>query len=170
MLNRLIRFSGSSWYWLGIILFALAMEGVALVYQYAWDYYPCVHCIHVRLWLLGMIAVGLPALWLRKNGWLNALLHAVNGGLMYGMLQTSLQLLGTERGTIFGSCAMDAGLPSWFALDQWFPAVFGVKEACSYTPELLFGVTMAEALVVVSAGLMAISLLMMVLSLVGLRR
>lgn len=170
MLNRLIRFSGSTWYWLGLIVFALAMEGVALYYQYALDYGPCVHCIHVRLWLLAMMAVALPALWLRKFGWINALLHAGVAGLMYGMLLTSQQLLGTERGTIFGSCNFDAGLPSWFALDKWFPAIFGIKEACGYTPELLLGVTMAEALVALSYALIALALLMMVLSLAGQRR
>jgi disulfide bond formation protein DsbB len=86
--------------------------------------------------------------------------------LMGGMLERSWQLLGTERGWIFGSCNMDAGLPAWFALDRWFPAVFEVKDACGYTPELLFGVTMAEALLLFSltltllaAGLMVISLL-----------
>lgn len=170
MLNRLIRFSASAWYWLGLIAFGLSMEGVALYYQYALDYGPCVLCIHVRLWLLAMMAVALPALWLRSIGWLNAVLHAGVAGLMVGMLQTSQQLLGTERGTIFGSCNFDAGLPSWFALDKWFPAVFGVKEACGYTPELLFGVTMAEALVVLSYALIALAVFMMLLSLAGLRR
>jgi disulfide bond formation protein DsbB len=162
--------AASPWYWLGLVGLALAMEGLALVYQYAWDYGPCVHCIHVRIWLLGMLAVGLLGLGLRRWGWGNALLHAVNGGLMYGMLQTSLQLLGTERGTIFGSCAMDAGLPDWFALDKWFPTVFGIWEACGYTPELLFGITMAEALVVFSAGMVGLSVLLLIATLAGLRR
>ncbi len=163
-------FASSIWFWLGIIVLGLAMEGLALVYQYVWDYGPCVHCIHVRIWLLGMITVGLLALGLRRWGWSNALLHGANAGLMYGLLQTSEQLLGTERGTIFGSCAMSAGLPSWFALDEWFPSVFGVWEACGYTPELLFGVTMAEALVVFSWALMIVSALMAILSLAGVRR
>lgn len=165
LLNTLGCIAASRWYWLGLIVLGLSMEGVALLYQYAWDYGPCVHCIHVRLWLLAMMALALPALWLRKIAWLNALLHAGTAGLMYGMLQTSLQLLGTERGTIFGSCNFDAGLPAWFALDKWFPAVFGVKEACGYTPELLFGITMAEALTVLSAGLMGLALLMALVSL-----
>lgn len=170
LLSLLQCTAASRWYWLGLLVFALAMEGVALYYQYALDYGPCVHCIHVRLWLLAMMALALPALWLRKVGWINALLHAGVAGLMVGMLLTSQQLLGTERGTIFGSCNFDAGLPSWLALDKWFPAIFGVKEACGYTPELLFHVTMAEALVALSYALIALALLMMVLSLAGLRR
>jgi len=165
MWSRVTGFASSLWYWLG-----LSMEALALVYQYVWDYGPCVHCIHVRIWLLGMMVVGLLALGLRRWVWSNAMLHAINAGLMYGMLQTSQQLLGTERGTIFGSCAFDAGLPSWFALDKWFPAIFEVKESCGYTPELLFGITMAEALVVISWALLLLSLAMMVLTLLGKRR
>lgn len=169
LLNIFGCVASSRWYWLGLVLLVPAMEGLALVYQYAWDYGPCVHCIHVRVWLLGMLAVGLLGLGLYRWLWANALLHALNAGLMYGMLQTSLQLLGTERGTIYGSCEMDAGLPAWFALDKWFPTVFEVWEPCGYTPELLFGVTMAEALVVFSAGLMGLSLALLVLTLVRAR-
>lgn len=170
MWDRVIRFSASLWLWLGLIVLGLSMEGLALVYQYVWDYGPCVHCIHVRIWLLGMIIAGLLALWLRRWRATNTLLHAVNAGLMYGMLLTSQQLLGTERGTIFGSCSFDLGLPSWLALDKWFPAIFEVKESCGYTPELLFGVTMAEGLVAISWALLILSSVLMLVSLVGKRR
>lgn len=170
LFNTLGCIAASPWYWLGIVAIALAMEGVALVYQYAWDYGPCVHCIHVRIWLSGMLLVGLLALWLRRLPWANALMHLLTAGLMGGMLYTSLQLLWTERGTIIGSCQMNAGLPDWFALDQWFPTVFGVWEACGYTPELLFGITMAEALVVFSAGMVAVSLVLLVAGIVRARR
>ncbi len=170
MLKNLVAVAGSVWIWLGFLVLGLSMEALALIYQYAWDYGPCVHCIHVRIWLLGMMVVGLSALLLRRRALPNALLYGVNAGLMFGLLQTSLQLLGTERGTIFGSCAMDAGLPAWFALDQWFPTVFGVWEACGYTPELLFGITMAEALVVFSSGMILLSAVLMVGALVGIRR
>lgn len=157
--------AASRWYWLALTGFVLAMEGVALFYQYALEYYPCVHCIHVRLWLLAVLAVALPALTVRKFPWLNALAHAGVAALMYGMLQTSLQLLGTERGTIVGSCNFDAGLPAWFALDQWLPALFEVQDSCGYTPELLFGITMAEALVVISALMILINVVLALLSL-----
>ncbi len=168
--NILKDIAVSPWCWLGLIGLGLAMEGVALVYQYALDYGPCVHCIHVRIWLLGMITVSLTALLLPRVSFVHTVSHGVNAGLMYGLLQTSMQLLGTERGTIFGSCAMDAGLPAWFALDKWFPTVFGVWEACGYTPELLFGITMAEALVVFSWGMILLSVALMLATLLAGRR
>ena len=160
MLKMLAMVARSGWYWLVLLLFCLSMEGVALLYQYLWDYPPCVLCIHVRIWLLGMIVLAALAMWLRRYpGWI-VWLHGAFALLMAGMLERSWQLLGTERGWIFGSCNMDAGLPDWFALDSWFPAVFEVKEACGYTPELLFGITMAEGLLALSVASVLLSLLL----------
>jgi disulfide bond formation protein DsbB len=55
---------------------------------------------------------------------------------------------------------MDLGLPSWLALDSWFPAVFQVQTTCGYTPELLFGISMAEALIVFSPLFLLLTLAM----------
>jgi disulfide bond formation protein DsbB len=166
-LRQLAQAGGSRGYWLLLLLVAFAMEGVALLYQYQWDYAPCVLCIHVRIWFLGMIAAAVMALALRPSRYAIAAMHGLMALLMGGLLERSYQLLATERAWIFGSCNMDAGLPDWFALDRWFPAVFEVQTSCGYTPELLFGITMAEALllfsvfmVLLAAGLMVVSLLL----------
>jgi len=167
VLDKLYRIATNSYYWAALVLVALVLEGVALFYQYQLDYWPCVLCIHVRVWLLGLMFVGVLGLLLRHLRRLLVsaqLLVAVIGA---GLLERSLKLLGTERGTIEGSCAMESGLPVWFALDQWFPSVFQVMEPCGYTPELLFGVTMAEALVVFSAALLALGVVMTGASLSG---
>ncbi len=165
MIERLGELGKSKLYWLGLVILALSMEGMALLYQYVGDYEPCVLCIHVRLWLLLLIVVALLALVWRDKSLANAASHLVVGGVMVAMTERSYQLLATERGWIFGSCNMDAGLPEWFALDQWFPAVLGVKEACGYTPELLFGITMAEALLAFSIVMVLQALLFAWLSL-----
>ncbi|MCW8917305.1 MAG: disulfide bond formation protein B [Gammaproteobacteria bacterium] len=171
VLDKLAAMGRSGGYWLALLLLGLAMEGMALFYQYRLDYPPCVLCIHVRIWLLGLMGVAALALWLRHYPLWMAGLHGLVALLMGGMLERSWQLLGTERGWIFGSCNMDAGLPDWFALDRWFPALFEVKEACGYTPELLFGVTMAEGLLLFSTllALLATGLLLATL-LTGNRR
>jgi disulfide bond formation protein DsbB len=41
-------------------------------------------------------------------------------------------------------------MPDWFAVDRWFPSLFEVRNICSYTPEIAFGVSMAEALIGIS--------------------
>ena len=50
-------------------------------------------------------------------------------------------------------------MPSWFAVDQWFPALFEVKNICSYTPEIAFGISMAEALMGIAFVVCLITLL-----------
>jgi disulfide bond formation protein DsbB len=104
----------------------------------------------VRLLMLALILISLAAVFIRKFQWLNATAHLLTVLVAALLLERSYQLLGTERGFTFGDCGMDLGLPSWLALESWFPAVFQVQTSCGYTPELLFGVSMAEALIVFS--------------------
>ncbi len=164
MLNRLAVIGGSAWYWLAILVTGLSLEAVALYYQYALDYYPCVLCIHVRIWVLGFVLVALLALLVRSFRYLRILVHGLTVVLSIGLLERAWMLLGIERGTVEGSCSFDSGLPAWFALDQWFPVLFKVWEACGYTPELLFGITMAESLVLLGAAALLVSVTMTVAS------
>jgi disulfide bond formation protein DsbB len=152
---------GSAWYWLAIIVVGVVLEGSALYYQYALNYYPCVLCIHVRIWVMGAILAGVFGLLARHSRPALLSAHAFSVVMFAGLLERSYMTLAVERLWTEGSCSMDAGLPSWFALDQWFPAIFEVQEACGYTPEVIFGITMAEALVVLAAGAVVVSLVML---------
>ena len=158
MLKKILMISESKTYWLALLVFAFGLELSALFYQYVLDYLPCVLCIHVRVWLLGVISVSLLALAFYKFKITLSVFHLLMSLLMAGLFERSYQLLGTERGFVFGDCNMESDLPAWFALDNWFPSVFKVREACGYTPELLFGITMAEALIVLSAFLLIVSI------------
>jgi len=137
--------------WLVLIALCLAMEVIALYYQYQLNEPPCVVCIHVRILLASLIILLgsgylIRRFLLARVTVLLALL--VNSGVL---IERSLELLGTERGIIMGSCSFNLGLPAWLALDQWFPFIFKVHSSCGYTPELLFGITMAEGLLVLSS-------------------
>ena len=169
MLDKIFSLSQSIWYWLLLIIVGIASEGIALFYQYALDVRPCVLCIHTRIWILGLIIVASLALLIRRSGKLVVVAHALTTLIMAGLLERSYQLLGTERGWVFGSCDFDLGLPKWLALEEWFPSMFKVWEACGYTPELLFGITMAEALLVMSASMVLISFVLTVTAFVGRR-
>jgi len=144
-------------YWLALLVLGVAFEAVALIYQYALDFQPCVLCIHVRLWVMLMILVTAVGYLVVEKPLLNGLAHILMAGVMAGMLERSWVLLGTERGFVISSCNFDLGLPAWFAPDKWLPSVFEVQASCGYTPELIFGITMAEALLVVSGCLLLIS-------------
>ncbi len=167
MFNRLFHIAESRWYWLALLALGLSLEGVALFYQYALQEPPCILCIHVRIWVAGFILLATLAL-LVRNAWFIFSTHVLVTIVMAGLLERSYQLLGTERGFVFGSCDMNLGMPAWFQLDVWFPTLFKVWEACGYTPELVFGITMAEALIVLSAILVTMSLIMTMASLASL--
>jgi len=167
VLDQLTIFSKSASYWLLLILVGLSFESVALYYQYVLEEMPCVLCIQVRIWMAALILVALSAIWLRRYALMNLLAHMLTVVIAIGLLERSYQLLGTERGFTFSDCGMDLGMPSWFALDIWFPALFQVQTSCGYTPELLFGITMAEALIVFSAVFLVWSAGMVVLTLLN---
>jgi len=158
MLDRLAGIGRSGLYWLVLALTGVSFEAVALFYQYVLEEMPCVLCIQVRLWMMALILLALLGLVLRRVGFISRLVHVLMVVVAAGLLERSYQLLGTERGFAVGDCGFDLGLPAWFSPDRWFPAMFEVQTSCGYTPELLFGVTMAEALIVLSALFVLLSL------------
>lgn len=160
MINIFTSIARSPYYWLGLIIFALLSETFALIYQHALDYRPCVVCIHVRIYTLALILIPALALWLGNSRNIRIVAHALITAITAGLMERSYMLLGTERGWVFGSCDFDLGLPAWLAVEEWLPAFFKVWEPCGYTPVLLFGITMAEALMVLSTGLVLISAVM----------
>ena len=164
MLNKLLTISRSASYWTSLIAIGVLSEGIALYYQYVLDFRPCVVCIHARIWLTGFIIVAVIGLLTRHSGKLAVVSHALTALIITGLIERSYQLLGTERGWIFGSCDFDLGLPDWLALQEWAPGLFKVWEACGYTPELWFGITMAEGLLAMSAILFLLSIALMIAS------
>ncbi len=167
MLSRLKIIGHSGWYWLALVVLGLLMEAVALTYQYVLEYLPCVLCIHVRIWVMAFIVLALLVLLLKRSQFVLIASHVVNTLIMVGLLERSWLLWAIERGTAEGSCEMDSGLPDWFALDVWFPKLFKVWEPCGYTPELLFGITMAEGLVLFSVTMVVVSFTLTVATLFG---
>jgi disulfide bond formation protein DsbB len=149
-------------FWIALVLLGVALEGMAVFYQYYMEEPPCILCIHFRLLVILLIIFAFIGLLLRstKTGLIatSILLFLT----FMAMLERSYQLLGTERGFIKGECAATLNFPDWIAVDKWMPSFFMPWTSCSYTPKLLFDITMAEALTVFSIVmiLLAISMLM----------
>ncbi len=156
-------------YWVFLIFLGIAMEGIALFYQYALNYGPCVLCIHVRMWTMAFILVAIVMLWGYRYRATRIIGHISAAGIMLALAERSWQLLSTERGWSMGSCEMRSGLPDWVPLEQWFPYLFKIHEPCGYTPDMPFGLTMAESLIALSAGLSALALLLVILALLNRR-
>lgn len=157
MFQTLKRIAASRGYWLALVVLGAAQLAIALYYQYVKQELPCTLCIHVRVLVTGFVLLALVALLVRRQRWPLALAHALNTVIMAALVERAWVLLGTERGTIIAACDFDVGLPAWLALDQWFPTLFEAQTTCGYTPELLFGVTMAEALITMFGLLLLVS-------------
>lgn len=162
--------AGSGFYWLALIAFSLLNLIVALYFQYALDEWPCVLCIQIRLWFSVLLLLGIIGFFLRDHAWPRLLSHLASLLVAVGLSERSYMLLGTEKGFVFSDCGFDAGLPTWLALEDWLPWLYRVEASCGYTPQLLPGISMAEALIVLSAGLFILTLLMSLATAIALFR
>ena len=152
-MTTLSRFLKSRWYWLALVLFGIALLSVALYYQYALGDEPCQVCIHARLWVVAFTLIALimlitPQITLvRVVGNLGVLTAAV------GLFERARYLYRLENGIGDGSCQFQLGMPDWFAVDRWMPWLFEVRNLCSFTPEMLLGLSMAETLMGLAIGI-----------------
>ena len=131
----------------------MALLSVALYYQYALGDEPCQVCIHARLWVVAFTLIALimlitPQITLvRAVGNLGVLTAAA------GLFERARYLYRLENGIGDGSCQFQLGMPDWFAVDRWMPWLFEVRNLCSFTPEMLLGLSMAEILMGLAMGI-----------------
>ena len=157
VLNKLSRIAINRWYWLLLTTGGITLLTVALIFQYVFDELPCVMCIQVRLWISMLVLVSTVGIFTCNIRWANLLSHLSVVAIAIALTERSYQLLGTERGFLFGDCGFSLGLPTWFAIEDWLPWLYRVETSCGYTPEIIFGITMAEALIVISSCLLLAS-------------
>jgi len=158
IIKSLNNIAFSRWYWLVYLTGSLFLLADALFYQYILEELPCVICIQIRLWISLLVFIALFGLFGRANWLVNVLAQLSVALIAIGLVERSYQLLGIERGFVFGDCSFDLGLPAWFSIDQWLPWLYKVETSCGYTPEIIFKITMAEALIVMTVSLLIISL------------
>jgi len=155
----------TKWYWVMVATLGVVLLAVALFYQYALGDEPCQVCIHARLWVVAFTLIALIMLLtpqrtlLRSIGNIGVFLAGV------GLAERARYLYRLENGIGDGSCQFQLGMPDWFAVDRWIPWLFEVRNLCSFTPEMLFGLSMAEWLMTIAVGLCAIVLLRLTLDL-----
>ena len=151
-MTTLSRFLKSRWYWLTLVLFGIALLSVALYYQYALGDEPCQVCIHARLWV---VAFTLIAFMMSMTPQITLVRVLGNLGVLIagaGLFERARYLYRLENGIGDGSCQFQLGMPDWFAVDRWMPWLFEVRNLCSFTPEMLLGLSMAETLMALGAG------------------
>ncbi len=166
--TKLKNIGQSHRYWLVYIFGGMTLLAIALFFQYFLEEQPCAMCIHVRLWVSLFVIVSFVGLLTRGNRIINAIANLFTALIAVGLIERSYMLLGTERGFVFSDCGFDLGLPTWFAIDEWLPQLYRVETLCGYTPEILFGITMAEMLIVMSGLLLLVSSAVFLASVVSL--
>ena len=157
-MTTLSHFLQSRRYWLSLALFGVALLGVALYYQYPLGDKPCQVCIHARLWVVAFTFVALIMLIAPQTSLLRVLgnLGVLIAGA--GLFERARYLYQLENGIGDGSCQFQLGMPDWFAVDRWMPWLFEVRNLCSFTPEMLFGLSMAETLMGVGVGVCVLAM------------
>jgi disulfide bond formation protein DsbB len=137
--------------WAAVFLICVGLLGGALYFQEVKQDYPCELCIYTRVWIAAIALVAVAGLALRKTVWPLRLVVAAELILSIGLATVVWKLLGLEyRFGPPGACGLNANFPEWARLDDWLPALFEVQGPCMATPTVLFGLSMADGLAVVS--------------------
>ena len=152
-MNKLNSVFNSRRYWAGLALVGVAALAVALYYQYGVGDEPCQVCIHARLWVVALVLTAAMMCLLPLNRGTQLVANMVVLVSAAGLGERAWYLYQLDNGIGNGSCQFQLGMPDWFAVDRWFPWLFEVRNLCSFTPEILFGLTMAETLMLFSVGL-----------------
>lgn len=160
------------WFWLSVLALCVALDGAALYYQHVLELLPCELCIYVRVWVFAIALVSIVAIFVRGVVWLWVLVSLGALALALGLANETWNLIVVEYGLseTGGSCSFFANFPSWAPLDKWLPSVFEVQELCQATPEIIFGITMADSLVLVSLGLIVAFSISLFGALISLRK
>jgi len=128
-----------------------ALLAVALYYQYVLGDEPCQACIHARLWVVAFTLIALVMLVTSQRRILRVVANIGVVIACAGLTERARYLYRLENGIGDGSCQFQLGMPYWFAVDQWMPWLFEVRNLCSFTPTMLFGLSMAESLMGIGA-------------------
>lgn len=151
-------------YWLALFVLGLLMEGGALYYQHVLGEEPCQVCIHIRILTAAFMLLSAVMLVLPSTKLISLSGHLINSLGMMWLWERCWFLLSVENGNATSSCNFYLGFPDWFALDKWFPEVFEVRALCSFTPELLFGISMAQGLITIASVLVLASISLLIIN------
>jgi disulfide bond formation protein DsbB len=140
-------------FWSALLGLSITMMGIALFYQYYMDFAPCVLCVHIRVWvilmgLISAIALVIPKGFVRTPSFLLAI------GILVMFSIDVYELWQIEAGYKMGSCSWSAGFPEFLPLNEWAPSLFEIGGLCGESPEMIFGITMAQSLMNVAGVLM----------------
>ena len=139
-------------FWLILLFFSLFIMGTALFYQYDLGYEPCVLCVHIRAWIIALGAISCVAL-LIPHDFVRTPSFLIGAALLLFLSLDVFELWQIEAGYKMGSCSWSAGFPEFMPLNEWAPLLFEIGGICGESPDMLFGISMAEYLMAFLVGL-----------------
>ena len=151
LVNNISSWPALRWPWFLLAGSALVLETIALYFQYAMHLEPCVMCIYQRTAVFGLIVAGLIPLAnpknivLRFSGfalWLTSAFWGLKIAFEHAQMQNPDNFL------LAMSCDVYPNFPSWFAIHQWFPAIFEARGTCDTIDWQFLGLSMPEWMVV----------------------
>lgn len=147
-------FSPSRSHYLSLAVFALLFNAFALYLQYGEGLQPCVTCIDIRVGLWGVFVFSMLASLKRSVSLLFAALSASCLFFSWYEIHQSLNSLYSPTGFL-SACELRPAISVIIPIDDWLPALFGVKGMCGKAFWSFAGVELE----VVKATFIAISLL-----------
>ncbi len=132
LLNFIQKNCRKRWFWLLLATSALALESVALFFQYEMKLSPCVMCVYERVALFGILFSCLTvylspkSLFWRLLGIILALISSIKG-ILISLKHIDYQL----HPSPWNQCEIIPNFPHWLPLDKWLPFLFQPTGSCS---------------------------------------
>lgn len=150
MLNFLNNMSTTRGAWLALSGAAIALELVALYFQYVMGLSPCVMCIYQRTAILGIAFAGLigaiaPQQFACRLAGYGLWGYSSVRGLLIAIEHADIQI----NPSPFFSCDFRPNFPEWLMLDEMIPSFFRAEGDCAMISWQWLGWSMSQWMIVV---------------------
>lgn len=152
-MNTISKLVTNNTAWLVLMISALALEFIALVFQYVMNLAPCIMCVYQRVALFSILLAGLVGYFScsYKLGRLLAfVLWAIGAiwGLLIAIEHVDMQ---NAAFSLFFTCEFIPNFPTWAPLHEWIPFLFEATGDCSDINWQFLGYSMPQWMIVVYA-------------------
>lgn len=136
--KKIFEFPYSVQFWSFILASSIAAECIGLFFQYVMKEDPCAICVHIRAWIMLIGIISIAAILLKKHGRLPVfILYTSLMFIITKIITLADEALKIERGTVFSTCSIEAGFPSWLPLDRLIPFVFEPTGICGKVVKII---------------------------------
>lgn len=157
--------------WFILFLSALALQIVALYFQYGMNLQPCIMCIYQRTAMYGILLAGLIVL--IKNNLFTRLIGfagwAVSAGWGFLIAREHVEILNAKN-LFFATCEIVPNFPAFMPLHEWLPAIFAAKGDCTENSWQFMSMGMADWMSVIFAAYFVVFVIVFVCRIVDKKR